>query len=344
MTFGSLFAGIGGIDLGLERAGMECKWQVEIDPRCRQVLAKHWPNVRRYEDVTKAHGLLAHAENQGIVRGIGEPTNDGSEGAEWRIIEGRGRTNDGNSGSICHTASAGSQNRNGCTECLEPVDLIAGGFPCQDVSVAGQRAGIQDGTRSGLWSEFHRIICELRPRYVFVENVPGLLANGMGRVLGDLAESGYDAEWEVLSAADVGAPHLRKRVFITAYNRISDASGDELRVVRERGGREHTISPSSISGNDGEEEQVADANCSTGRVYRRSDSGRENLEGYAGCSGTAYGQQRENWWTTEPDVGRVAHGVPSRLHRLKVLGNAVVPQCAEYVGRRIMESQTGLAI
>ena len=280
MTFGSLFAGIGGIDLGLERAGMTCAWQVEIDPWCRQVLAKHWPDVRRYED----------------VKSIGSDT-------------------------------------------LGPVELIAGGFPCQDVSVAGQRVGIRDGTRSGLWSEFHRLVCELRPRYVLVENVPGLFANGMGRVLGDLAASGYDAEWEVLSAADVGAPHLRKRVFITAHNRISDAGGDELRVVRERGGREHTISSSSISGNDGEEEQVADAQRERlqGRVYRRSDAGRENIEGYAGCSGTAYGQQRENWWAAEPDVGRVAHGVPNRVDRLKGLGNAVVPQCAEQIGRRIME-------
>ena len=177
------------------------------------------------------------------------------------------------------------------------------------------------------------------PDTSLVENVPGLFANGMGRVLGDLAASGYDAEWEVLSAADVGAPHLRKRVFITAHNRISDAGGDELRVVRERGGREHTISSSSISGNDGEEEQVADAQRERlqGRVYRRSDAGRENIEGYAGCSGTAYGQQRENWWAAEPDVGRVAHGVPKRVDRLKGLGNAVVPQCAEQIGRRIME-------
>ena len=87
-----------------------------------------------------------------------------------------------------------------CPDCLPPVDLIAGGFPCQDVSTAGKRAGIREGTRSGLWFEFHRIICELRPRFVFVENVPGLLADGMGIVLADLADAGYDAEWEVLSA------------------------------------------------------------------------------------------------------------------------------------------------
>ena len=333
MTFGSLFSGIGGIDLGLERAGMTCAWQVEIDPWCRQVLTKHWPNVRRYEDVSAVGG-----------------------------------------------------------DTLEPVDVIAGGFPCQDVSVAGQRAGIQDGNRSGLWSEFHRIIRELRPRYVFVENVPGLLTNGMGRVLSDLADIGYDAEWEVLSAADVGAPHLRKRVFITAHNRISDASGDELRVVRERGGREHINSSSSISGNDGEEEQVADAQIvqcngrndnsricqqggtvskfgnrsrtkdvadaisnATGATYRSSGRSSEQRwddesvgqrdtvgshtgDGSADVSDAQ--RERENWWTTEPDVGRVANGVPRRVDRLKGLGNAVVPQCAEWVGRKIVSSET----
>ena len=283
MTFGSLFAGIGGIDLGLERAGMTCAWQVEIDPWCRQVLAKHWPDVRRYED----------------VKAVGGDT-------------------------------------------LEPVELIAGGFPCQDVSVAGQRAGIQDNTRSGLWSEFHRIIRELRPRYVLVENVPGLLARGMGRVLGDLAEIGYDAEWEVLSAADVGAPHLRKRVFITAHNRISDASGDELRVVRERGGREHTNSPSSISGNDGEEEQVADARSQRLQGTKfRYDNDAQAGRGKTGTTGAAAeccGNEGGHW-AVEPDVGRVAHGVPQRVDRLKGLGNAVVPQCAEQIGRRIMEQR-----
>ena len=244
MTFGSLFSGIGGIDLGLERAGMTCAWQVEIDPWCRQVLPKHWPNVRRYEDVSAVGG-----------------------------------------------------------DTLEPVELIAGGFPCQDVSVAGQRAGIQDGTRSGLWSEFHRIICELRPRYVFVENVPGLLTNGMGRVLGDLADIGYDAEWEVLSAADVGAPHLRKRVFIVAHTQIVQCNGrnDNSRICQQGG----TVSK---FGNRSRTKDVADAQ-----------------------------RERENWWTTEPDVGRVANGVPQRVDRLKGLGNAVVPQCAEQIGRRIME-------
>src|SRR5947208_11045335 len=157
ITHGSLFAGIGGFDLGFERAGIKTIWQVEIDDYCRRVLAKHWPSVERFSD----------------VRGVGK-------------------------------------------DVLAPVDIVSGGFPCQDLSNAGKRAGI-DGERSGLWSEMHRVICELRPRYVVVENVAALLIRGMGRVLGDLAEIGYDAEWDCFRASDFGAPHERERVFLIAY-------------------------------------------------------------------------------------------------------------------------------
>jgi DNA (cytosine-5)-methyltransferase 1 len=167
ITFGSLFSGIGGLDLGLERAGMECAWQVEIDPYCRQVLQKHWPNVPKYDDV---------------------------------------RT---------FTPTA--------------VDVVAGGFPCQDVSVAGPKVGI-DGPRSGLWGELHRIICEVRPRCAIVENTAGLLVRGLNRVLGDLARIGYDAEWGVLSSCRFGAPHVRQRVFIVAYP-ASQRQG-QLRRIR----------------------------------------------------------------------------------------------------------------
>jgi DNA (cytosine-5)-methyltransferase 1 len=170
LTVGSLFAGIGGFDLGLERAGFEIKWQVEIDPFCRKVLEKHWPAVRRYQDVEEVHA--------GTVRTC-----------IWGI---------------------------GCRECLAAVDVLCGGFPCQDVSAAGLRTGIE-GKRSGLWKQFARLIGELRPRYVLVENVPGLLDRGMGVVLGDLAALGFDAEWSVLSACAVGAPHTRERVFLVAY-------------------------------------------------------------------------------------------------------------------------------
>ncbi len=171
MNFLSLFSGIGGFDLGLEMAGMTCVGQVEIDPYCRRVLAKHWPHVPRFEDVKTT-------TRQSLVQ--------------------------------CGT-----------------IDLIAGGFPCQDISGAGKRSGI-NGSRSGLWTEFHRLICEIRPRYVIVENVSALLVPGydesgkwypapISRVLGDLAKVGYDAEWDMLSTAMFGAAHLRNRVFIVAY-------------------------------------------------------------------------------------------------------------------------------
>jgi DNA-cytosine methyltransferase len=159
VTFGELFAGIGGFSLGLERAGMECKWQVEIEPYATAVLKKHWPEVPKHDDVKTF-----------------PPEGDYS------------------------------------------VDLICGGFPCQDISVAGKGAGLA-GARSGLWNEFARIIGELRPRYVIVENVAALLTRGMGTVLGDLSTLGYDAEWHVIPASAVGAPHRRDRVWIVANAR-----------------------------------------------------------------------------------------------------------------------------
>lgn len=154
-TFGSLFAGIGGFDLGLERAGWKPAWQVEIDPFCRKVLQRHWPEVPKFEDVREV-----------------------------------GRHN------------------------LAPVDLICGGFPCPVVSRAahGRNAG------EWLWPEFARIIRLLQPKFALVENVNGLRERRLGEVLGDLAEIGYDAEWNVLPASLFGAPHKRARVWVVAYS------------------------------------------------------------------------------------------------------------------------------
>ena len=225
MTFGSLFAGIGGMDLGLERAGMVCRWQVEIDPFCRKVLTKHWPEVPKYGDIREVTG-----------RELGR------------------------------------------------VDLICGGFPCQDVSHAGKREGI-NGARSGLWSEFRRIICILRPKFVLVENVTGLLDRGMGRVLGDLAEIRFNAEWTVLSACRFGAPHSRERVFILAYP-------------------------------EGER---------PGQLRRLK------------CEEESYPKRDLYWAETKPPCERVADGIPNRVDQLTALGNAVVPQVAEWIGRRIQE-------
>ena len=157
-----LFSGIGGFSLGLERAGMTTVAFCEIDPYCRKVLRKHWPDVPIYDDV--------------------------------------------------RTLTADALRRDGIAD----VDVICGGFPCQDISRAGGQVGL-DGERSGLWSEIARLVGELRPSLVIVENVAALLDNGMGRVLGDLSDLGYDAEWSTVSACSVGLPHVRQRVFIVAY-------------------------------------------------------------------------------------------------------------------------------
>lgn len=227
MTFGSLFAGIGGMDLGLERAGMVCKWQVEINEYCRRVLTKHWPAVPKWDDVRTF------------------PPSDG----EWG------------------------------------VDLIAGGFPCQDVSVAGRREGIK-GERSGLWREFARIIRILRPGFVLVENVPGLFDRGFGNVLGDLAACGFDAEWSSVSACSMGAPFVRERVFIVAFP---------------KGQRQGQL-----------------------RGIERTLQGEEKRD--------------LHWQGIESRVPRIARGIPDSLERLTAIGNAVVPQVAEWIGRRIMEA------
>jgi DNA (cytosine-5)-methyltransferase 1 len=156
LTVGSLFSGIGGFDLGLERTGgFTTSWFCEQDPFCQRVLAKHWPGVPCHPDIT----ALRHPE---------------------------------------------------------PVDVLCGGFPCQDLSYAGAGAGLA-GARSGLWSEYARLVGELGPRYVVVENVSALLARGLGTVLADLAALGYDAEWDCIPASAVGAPHQRDRVWLVAY-------------------------------------------------------------------------------------------------------------------------------
>jgi site-specific DNA-cytosine methylase len=429
VNVGSLFAGIGGFDLGLERAGMQVAWQVELDPYCRAVLAQHFPQAQRYEDVCEVS-----AEN------------------------------------------------------LPPVDLICGGFPCQDLSAAGKGAGLA-GARSGLWSEFARIVREIRPRYVVVENVPALLTGKgkrwdrapVGRVLGDLAEAGYDAEWACLSAREFGAPHLRKRVWIVAYPQevgqpgrgeepqaggpqrgrplvgagVGAGGGAERRHPAEGGrvaggdrvssgpsalahpARNAEAGPASAAGAERERAgpggaqggagelsdadrdrcpqgvclgagaaepsrsadalgrcQLADvadaegnperaglcpsraprqrrrrpADCGGargdvadpergGREGRSDQPGRGDPERAAAvrCQGAADpargGEARgpgrrlpaSEGWGTEPNVGRVADGVPARVDRLAALGNALLPQIAEWIGCRILEYERGAA-
>ena len=262
MKFVSLFAGIGGLDLGLERAGHTCVGQVEIDDYATKVLEKHWPDVPRIRDVHDFHG----------------------------------------------------------TE-FGPFDMLVGGYPCQPFSVAGSRKGQRDDRH--LWPEVLRIVRAVRPRFLLVENVTGHLSLGFGEVLGDLAESGYDAEWDCIPAAAVGAPHRRDRVFLVAYSQSEPSyGGDDYAGIR-------LASKSTPKLGDGSgTENVANSNSSQ-REGGRVPSGvqPEDANASSAC-----------WWAVEPDVGRVAHGVPDRVDRLKTLGNAVVPQVAEFIGRRLPRS------
>ena len=275
LTFGSLFAGIGGIDLGFERAGLECKWQVEIDDYATRVLAKHWPNVRRHNDV--------------------------------------------------RTWPAGDTER---------VDVIAGGFPCQDISYAGNGAGLS-GERSGLFYEAIRVVREVGPRFVVLENVAALLTRGLDQVLGTLASIGFDAEWHCIPAASVGAPHIRDRVFVIAYSngrrfeKLEECDGEQ-EARRETQQRDNSLRFC---------DDVADSS-SYGRNERQSDDWRSEQRASArqehlpnGCGSV----QQRDWWKVEPAVGRVVDGLPRRVDRLRGLGNAVVPQVAEWIGQRLIE-------
>lgn len=258
LRFGSLFAGIGGMDLGLERAGMECRWQVEIDPFCREVLAKHWPHVPKFTDITELTG-----------------------------------------------------------DELERVDLIAGGFPCQDVSLAGLRKGVGAGTRSGLYADMLRIVCKLQPRIVLVENVSGLLVPTassepapISRVLGDLADLGFDAEWEMFPASAFGAPHRRDRVFIVAYAR-GFFRDTRLLFSRHRKARSEWWENSSEWGIDRVVVKVGTATPSRILIDWRESK-------------------------TAPKLSRMANGVPNVMERTRGCGNAVVPEVARWIGEGII--------
>ena len=214
------------------------------------------------------------------------------------------------------------------------VDVISGGFPCQDISCAGKGAGIE-GQKSGMWKEFARIISEVRPQYVFVENSPMLTARGLGTVLGDLSEMGFDAEWGVLSAADVGANHKRERIWILAYSRdcehsnsVRGVNAEAIRVPQEhrteRGGGGMPRGTGGVVGN-GKSGRLCDET-------ELADTDSTRCEGF--WKSTERGTKEislpslQSWWETEPNVGRVADGVAARVDRLKAIGNGQVPLCA----------------
>ena len=215
------------------------------------------------------------------------------------------------------------------------VDVICGGFPCQDISYAGAGAGIE-GERSGLWSEYARLIGELRPRYVIVENVSALLSRGLDRVLGDLAQIGYDAEWHCIPASAVGAPHRRDRIWIVAYPR--HGCGWNVRAFEEGHNAQgkRATNPNPVSGSGQQSPFVADTSG------KRSQGQREPVQPISQTqiinrqAIISLSSGFREFWRVEPRVGRVANGVPYRMDRLKQLGNAVVPQIPELIGRAIM--------
>jgi DNA (cytosine-5)-methyltransferase 1 len=194
------------------------------------------------------------------------------------------------------------------------IDVICGGFPCQDISSAGAKVGI-GGERSGLWREYARIIGEVRPRYVVVENVAALLARGMSEVLGDMAALGYDAEWHCIPAAAIGAPHGRDRLWIVGH---PDGYGEPGRPFNAKAS--------------GRPPDVADAKLGLGPLglYLAGVGRAGKLDAFNAWNGEPQDQ---------PDFLGVDDGLPSRLDRLRSLGNAVVPQIPEMIGRAILATE-----
>ena len=203
------------------------------------------------------------------------------------------------------------------------VDVVSGGFPCQDISAAGRGAGI-DGARSGMWSHMARIVGEVRPRYVFVENSPMLTSRGLHRVLGDLAEMGFDARWGVVSAEDVGAPHQRDRIWIVSkYTPPPPNLADANSTYEQRNQRSERTQPEHADFDSASELADSTQLFSNGSYVdgpRRSFSKFRNRDGSL--------RPNNSWWKTEPDVGRVADGVAARVDRLKAIGNGQVPAVA----------------
>lgn len=191
------------------------------------------------------------------------------------------------------------------------IDVICGGFPCQDISSAGKGAGI-NGERSGLWSEFARIIGEVRPRFAFVENSPMLTCRGLGRVLGDLAALRYDAEWMCLSAAQCGANHKRDRIWILAHaTRWQSWQQTEWQWREDSGRRSQDCG------------RLAEARNED--VSNSDSAQREGMQRAVRSEPERTDARQQGWWEVEPAVGRVAHGVANRVDRLRAIGNGQVP-------------------
>jgi DNA (cytosine-5)-methyltransferase 1 len=197
---------------------------------------------------------------------------------------------------------------------LPRIDIISGGFPCQDISVAGLGKGLA-GERSGLFFEIARLVRECQPRFVFLENVPAIRTRGGERVVKELASIGYDCRWTTLSAAAVGAPHKRERWFLLAH-----AYGDSIRKKQEPERKQGK----TVFGYDGSKEFMAYSMC---EGLQRPNEPRKSQGSISKKRITKFSDYHysKEWWSVEPNVGRVVNGLPNRAHRIKCLGNSVVP-------------------
>lgn len=230
---------------------------------------------------------------------------------------------------------------------LPHVDIVYGGFPCQDISCAGRGAGLA-GKRSGLFFEILRLVDELKPQFIFLENVPAILTRGGLEATGEIARRGYDCRWTIVSAAEVGAPHLRKRWWLLAHSmRLNERRPqNETDAVRTR-------RPARMGAENGsvgfDEREPSEALADTESVRReRAGEARNGIgfpeyesPGLSDSNGQStqrpsISRQERHSWATEPNVGRVVNGLPMRVDRIKGLGNAVVPQAAKEAFKRLM--------
>ncbi len=266
-SIGSLFAGIGGFELGLERAipGAFTQWQVEQNNFCQKVLAKHWPEARIYDDV-----------------------------------------------------------RNITKNNVEQVDILCGGFPCQDISLGNTKGRGLHGEKSSLYWEMHRIIDELQPKAVIMENSPAITIRGLGTVLGSLSEIGYDAECCTIRASDFGAPHRRERWFCIAYQRtIGYYISNERRL---------SSYSTEIGFHDDTNNKI--------QSLSKSKEWTKTPERIKHSTRRVSNQERNYWneFPIESPICRRDDGIPNRLDRIAALGNAIVPQCSEWIGKQLWES------
>ena len=278
VKLGSLFSGIGGFELGLERSipGLKTIWQVENNKFCRKILKKHWPNSVLLDDVK----------------------------------------------------TVGKHN-------LPVPDMLCAGWPCQDLSVAGYQGGIY-AKRSGLWWQMHRIISDLRPRVIVLENVAAIVSNGLSTVSESLAQLGYDLEWQIVSARQFGAPHIRKRWFGVAYT-------NSHRLWLKQHNQAKQQEKEAQSAVNGQTESVGlcgATNTNSQRSQEQSNRLKPMEKGaQSKCGRSQAGWlHSENYWHQDPPkptLCQLDDGVPNRVARLKALGNAIVPQCSEYIGHRI---------